>query len=187
MDVEDFPGAEAVHRRILAKRLTLADTDRNAEVANSLQNLAAALLPQQRYAEAESLAVRAGGIYRAVLPEGHYLPAFPLLTLSKSQLLRGDGGAAEVSSRSAVRVLRAALPEGHFATAAAECRLGAALASQSRHAEAEPLLRAAFERLEQNEQTPARFLRECGGALADLYDATGRTDQGRRYREAAGR
>jgi hypothetical protein len=147
----------------------------NVDVAASIQNLAATLIRQDRFSEAESLSLEAFRIYVDLLPEGHYLPAFPLLTVAESQLLRGDGARAERTARRAVEILRAGLPAGHFATAAAECRLGAAIAQQARYSDAEPLMASSLERLRSNEQAPDRYVRECADALAALRRATVRS------------
>jgi eukaryotic-like serine/threonine-protein kinase len=168
MEAEDYAGAEQVHRRILEMRRRLSGGDDDPEVAGSLQNLAAALLRQHRFAEAESLSLRAAGIYGRVTPAGHYLRAFPLMSITESRLLQRDGRGAEETALRALRILRGALPVGHYATAAAECRVGAALALQGRLVAAEPLVTAALAAMQSNEQTPERLVRECADANAAL-------------------
>jgi serine/threonine-protein kinase len=178
MEAEDFAGAEGVHRRILAQRRALAGgSDDNTEIAGSLQNLAVTLIRQGHLSEAEALSRRAHEIYLKVLPAGHYLQAIPLLSVAEIQLMGANGIGAERNARHAVDILRAALPAGHFATAAAECRLAAAISQQARHAEAEPLMTAAFESLARNEQAPERHVHDCAEAMAALQRATGRTVQ----------
>ena len=125
------------------------------------------MIRQERHAEAEAFALEARDIYGDVTPEGHFLRAFPLLTVAESRLLRGDGAGAELAMRAALPVLQAALP-GHFATAIAECRLGAALALQGRLAQTAPLVTDALDALRAGDQTPARYVEECAAAAAAL-------------------
>jgi serine/threonine-protein kinase len=161
MDAEDYAGAEQVQRRMLEVRRRMSDGEDDHAVASSLQNLAVTLVRQTRFAEAESLSLRARDIYTHTTPEGHYLRAFPLLTIAEIRLLQRDGIEAERAARAAVRILRAALPAAHYATAAAECRLGAALALRGRIDDAKPLVAAALDVLQNNRQAPDRLVREC--------------------------
>lgn len=165
MAAQDYSGAEAVHRRMLDARRRLSGGEPTLDLAGSLQNLSAAVIRQERFAEAESLSLDAFRMYSALLPETHHLRAFPLLTIAEAQLLSGDGARSERTLRTALDVLRAALPANHFAVAAAECRLGAAIAEQGQHREAETIMRGALATLESNEQVPVRFVRECTDAL----------------------
>jgi len=167
-EAEDFAGAEQVHRRLLEMRRQLSGGDDNRDVAASLQNLAATLIRQSRFAEAESLSHAAHGIYMRTTPEGHYLRAFPLLTVAEGRLLQNDGEGTERIARQALAILRDALPPNHYATAVAECRIGAALALQGRPREARPLVLSAFIKLESNEQTPERFILECARARDEV-------------------
>jgi serine/threonine-protein kinase len=167
-EAEDFAGAEQVHRRILEMRRQMSGGTDNRDVASSLQNLAASLIRQSRFAEAESLAFAARDIYIRTTPDGHYLRAFPLLTVAEARLFQSDGVGAERIGRQALAILRDALPSAHFATAVAECRIGAALALQGRLGEARPLVLAALTTLESNEQTPERFILECARARDEV-------------------
>jgi eukaryotic-like serine/threonine-protein kinase len=157
----DHVGAERVYRELLETRRAQAAGGLSRDVADVLQNLAVAVNSQGRTDESERLIREAHAIYREVLPPGHYLLAFPLLSLAEIQLSRGDALAAEQTAQEAAGILSAALPPGHFATAVARCRLGAALALQSRTQEALPLLDNALEELRGSELAPERFRREC--------------------------
>jgi hypothetical protein len=77
------------------------------------------------------------------------------------------------------------LPASHYVIAAAECRLGAALAAGGSRAEAERTMTAAFDRLRANVQAQDRVLRECGDAIVAFYEADGRAALADRYREGA--
>jgi eukaryotic-like serine/threonine-protein kinase len=156
----DFASAEAVHRSLMDIRRRTAG-DRSREMADLLQNLAVAVRSRGRMSEADELVTTAYDIYRDVLPAGHYLIAFPLLSRTEIQLARGDDAGAERSGREAAAILEAGLPPGHFATAVANCRLGAALARQGRLAEAAPLLERSLDQLRASESAPGRFPAEC--------------------------
>ena len=168
VDAGEYAEAEQVHLRLLDLRRRVRGGEDDRDVAAALQNLAALMARLGRWSEAESYALEAREIYEAVTVEGHYLRAFPLLTVAESRLMRDDGVGAEQAMRSALPILRAALPAGHYATAVAECRLGAALVLQGRVGEAAPLVRAALDLLESSEQTPRHYVDECAGNAAAL-------------------
>ena len=134
--------AEEVLREVLRQRIA-KNGEEHADVADALQNLAAALNQQRKLDEAEATLDRAHEVYEAVLEPGHFLIAYPLLTLSEIRLERGDHAGAESAASEATRILRDALPEGHYATAVAECRWGRALAGIGRTAEASLYLEGA--------------------------------------------
>ncbi len=180
-DLDRLEEAELEHRRIVAIRIDLTG-EWDPDVAGSLQNLGVTLGQQGKYDEAEETLLRAWRIYRAVLEPGHYLSAYPLLTLSGLQLERGDFIGAESSAREATTVLEVALPEGHFATAMARCRVGRALLGQSRTSLAEPYLRDAAPILVDAPQLTLAYRQECLSALADLLDTTGRGAEAEAYR-----
>jgi hypothetical protein len=85
----------------------------------------------------------------------------------------GNLTGAETSAREARRLLLAGLPAGHYATAVAECRLGSALARQSRLAEAGTLIAPALRAIRSSAQAPAHFEEECAGYLAAFVQAGG--------------
>jgi eukaryotic-like serine/threonine-protein kinase len=168
-DAGDTPGAEEVQRQVLERRRRIPGGDTLA-VATSLQNLATTVLLQGRLGEADSLAAAAEELYGRLLPTGHALQAFPILTRTEIRLRRGDGEDAERRARQASAILSAALPSGHYATAVADCRIGAALALQNRRAEAETIMREALAVLETDPRTPARMRVECSDAVTTLTD-----------------
>jgi eukaryotic-like serine/threonine-protein kinase len=171
-EVGDAAGAEQTYREILEIRRRQAPGGKSQHVAGTLQNLAVAALRQGRRADAEQLIVDAYDMYRDVLPEDHYLVAFPLLTRTEIQLESGNLAGAETSAREARRLLLAGLPAGHYATAVAECRLGSALARQSRLAEAGALIGPALHAIRASAQAPAHFEEECAGYL-DAFGQSG--------------
>lgn len=174
---------EEILRRVLAIRTEQTGVW-NRDVAEGMQNLAANLRRQGKDAEAMNLLTRAHRVFVTVLPDGHHLTAFPLLTRSAMELDRHDFMAAEATTREARRILAEALPPGHFATAMAECRLGRALAGQDRYTEAESLLRESTEIVAEALQLPAAYRVECLEGLAELLEATGRPADAQPYRTA---
>ncbi|HSR40979.1 MAG TPA: tetratricopeptide repeat-containing protein kinase family protein, partial [Longimicrobiales bacterium] len=119
--------SEEIYRRMLAIAVEKWGHDYVA-TADLKQNLAANLADQERYDDASALLEEAYDTYREVLEPGHYLVAYPLLTRSGLELEQGRYTEARASAREAAGILRNGLPEGHIATAAAECRVGRALA-----------------------------------------------------------
>jgi serine/threonine-protein kinase len=167
--------AIVVHREVLAIRRAQTENDLHTEVANSTQNLAAALKELGRWEEADSLARRAYDIYAQTVPAGHYILAFPLLTRTEILLKSGDPLRAEGTAREALLILQGSLPSTHYAIGVARCRLGAALLERGMAPEASPHVRAALGLLEGDERTPPAYMRECvevGRRLAGIAPTT---------------
>ena len=164
---DDLEGAEQVHRRVLELRLERYGGEQHRDVAASFQNLAAALVRQNRLAEGDSLARRAEQIFRVERGDDHYSVAFSLLTQSEAALRGERGIPAEALLRQAIEILEPAFGPG-YPTASASCRLGRALALQGRFVEAEPVVTAALELLESSPGVPEKEITACRGALADL-------------------
>lgn len=166
----DAPTAEAIYRELLgAQRERYGDV--HADVASSLQNLAVTVKDQGRYGEAERLSRAAYETFEQARGTAFFQTAFPLLTIAEIRLIRGDHPGAESVARQALELLSAALPPGHFATSVAECRVGQALAGQSRRAEARPFLEAGAEALVAGDRREVDAYRdECLAALQGLEE-----------------
>ena len=180
-DMGDQAAAETELRDLLRIRIA-TEGELAAETGRAMQNLAAVLERQGRFAEAESLLDRAHAAFVASLPPGHYLTAFPLLTLSGIQLKRGDHAAAARTARETTAILEAALPEGHYATAIARCRLGRAYVGLGRQSEGRALLMAAAAAIAAAPSTPAPNETECLQALVDAYGPDAGVPDLERYR-----
>lgn len=182
-EVERTEEAEAVLRRVLEIRTRRAGVwDR--EVANTMQNLASVLSHQKRLKEAIDLLTRAHRIYVTVLPDGHHLSAYPLLTRASIELERREYGAAETTAREALSILVPALSTDHPATAMAGCRLGRALLGQRRYGEAEEPLRRGADVAAESTRLPPAYRVECLDGLAAVLEATGRPAEAQPYRTA---
>jgi len=167
--------SEAVHRRILATLRQKGDRP-GQELASAIQNLAVVLHERGALGEAERHLLKAREIYDAVLEPGHYLRAFPRLTLASVRIDRGDFVAAERAAREAVGLLSSALPSSSYVTATARCRLGRAVAGQGHGEEARALLESGVRTLAATNQPSVRYQLECRHALAELYRKLGREE-----------
>ena len=140
----DPAGADSLYRRALAIREAVYG-ERHQETAGSYQNLAALLSGRPgRAAEALALFDRAEAIYRDVMPDGHYLAAFPAAGRAWVHRAEGRTGAALRDGRRAFAALADALGPDHGATLQVGGQLGVSLVDAGRVAEAAPLLRAAL-------------------------------------------
>ncbi|MFV2091425.1 MAG: tetratricopeptide repeat protein, partial [Pseudomonadales bacterium] len=122
-----------VHRRVLERQLE-KNGRYDRDTGDSYQNLAGAITKQGRYDESIPLHRAAYDIYKKVLNDKHYLIALPLLSLSYANLMRGEGPAAELSSREALERLRATMP-GTPLEGVAQCLVGLSLEQQGRTGE----------------------------------------------------
>jgi hypothetical protein len=137
-----------------------------AEIA---QNLAASLVKQGRYREAEAPLALAQRTFTALLPAENPRRAFPALTRAQMRLAQARWREAAADARSALTHLSATLPEGHFATETARCRLGMALLGQGQRGEGERLVRAALDALRAAPgRVPPEYLAPCAKAAEQL-------------------
>jgi len=102
---------------------------RSREVADSTQNLAGAITKQGRFDESIPLHWQAHGIFNEVIGPGHYVAAFPLLSIAYAELKRGQAANSEQASRRAREIFEIALP-GSFLVGVASCLTGLALEQQ---------------------------------------------------------
>lgn len=116
-------------------------------VATSLASLGQALGASGRHAEAVDTLQRALGIYVATLGPNHLFSAIGTTALAQARLDGGDAKGAETGFRDALGRFGAGGNGDHIYAEAARRGLGEALAIEHRQAEAEPLLRVAYQRL----------------------------------------
>ena len=137
--------AEPMYRRALAIREAVYGAS-HQETAGTMQNLAVLVSASpERYEEALALFSRAEAIYLAVLPEGHYLTAFPIAGRASARREAGDDAGALRDGRQSVAILEAALGADHPIVTQVRGQMGVSLARTGRTAEAEPLLRTALQ------------------------------------------
>jgi serine/threonine-protein kinase len=119
---------------------------RHSSVATALTSLAQAQLRTGARAEAIANLERAYAIYLDTLGPRHLYAAVGETALAQAKLESGDARGAEASFRDALAKYADANPD-HIYAEAVRKGLGEALTAQHRYAEAEPLLRGAFERI----------------------------------------
>jgi serine/threonine-protein kinase len=133
--------AEEIHRDLLQRNIAKHGPVHRA-VADSYQNLAAAVHDQGRLQEAIPLHRSAYDIYKEIFNDQHYMIAFPLMSMAKVEINLGEGVAAEITSREALERLRATAP-GTFLEGVALCLLGLSLEQQGQIDEGSALVESA--------------------------------------------
>jgi serine/threonine protein kinase/Flp pilus assembly protein TadD len=118
------------------------------EYAQSLNNLAIAVEWQGRLADAQALFEASVRIALPQLGATHPRVQACIVNLARVRIARGDGAATESSLRDVLSVRSKLYPPGDWRIAQARSLLGAALMTQRRYAEAEPLMVAADSGLE---------------------------------------
>jgi tetratricopeptide (TPR) repeat protein len=113
------------------------------EYAQSLNTLSMALEWQGRLVEAQSLLEQCLSIARPQLGESHPRVQGYVVNLARVRIALGDGATTEFSLREVLRAREKLYPAGDWRIAQVQSLLGAALAVQKRHAEAERLMVAA--------------------------------------------
>jgi len=134
----DNARAEQIHRSLLERNIAKHGPVHRA-VADSYQNLAATINEQGRFDESIPYHRRAYDIYREIFNDKHYMIAFPLMSIAKVELERGNGAAAETASREAMTRLEAAAP-GTFLEGVARCLVGLSLEEQGNKEEGTALV-----------------------------------------------
>ncbi|MGH7630957.1 MAG: tetratricopeptide repeat protein [Gemmatimonadales bacterium] len=105
-----------------------------------------------------------------------------LLSLGAVRLQRGDAREAESLLRQGVAMAERFLPPGSLRTRESKRLLGTTLSAQGRYAESEPLLLAAAE-MPAAAQADTLERRRALRELVRLYEAWGRPEQARKYRD----
>jgi tetratricopeptide (TPR) repeat protein len=133
-------------------------------------NQLAAVLVEQGSGEAETALLDLVADLRRVLA-GDFRLSYPLYSLAKLRLQRGDAAAAEPLFREALELQRAALSSEHWQTAQTQGQLGRCLIQLGRFDEAEALLtdshRTLLDSFAADHPQPAAV----AGYLADLAKA----------------
>ncbi|WP_086608664.1 serine/threonine-protein kinase [Erythrobacter donghaensis] len=163
----DRAGASAELARLLS---AIPDNPENAlSRAEVAQNLAALLVKQGRYRDAEAPLALAQRTFADLLPAQNPRRAFPSLTRAQMRLAQSRWQDAAADAKGALAHLSATLPKGHFAIETARCRLGMALIGQGRHAEGGPLVRDALATMRAAQSpVPAEYLAPCAKAATRL-------------------
>jgi serine/threonine-protein kinase len=166
--------AEAARRESLAV-LREIYSDEHPYVAATVNSLAGVLHLKGDLAAAETTYRESITLHRAVVGSDNPNLGFPLTGLGRVLLDAGRPGESEPFLREAYEVRRAGLPEGHWHVAASATPLATALTALRRFEEAEPLLLAAVQTLHSTFGPSDDRTTRAREALAQLYDATGRS------------
>ena len=137
----DHVRAEEIHRSLLERNIAKHGPVHRA-VADSYQNLAAAVHDQGQSREAIPLHRNAYEIYKEIFNDQHYMIGFPLMSVAKVEIELGDGLAAEIVAREALERLRVAAP-GTFLEGVALCLVGLSLEEQGQFDEGSALVESA--------------------------------------------
>ena len=109
--------------------------------------------------------------------------ASSLATLGASQMLCKKFEDAEASFRESAEVFTKYIPEA-WPSFVQKANIGAALLGQKKYAEAEPILVEGIEALKARRQSvPTSLYIQLLETIIELYEATDRTDEARRYRQ----
>lgn len=179
---DDLDEAEKVNREALALHRKLLGSE-HPQVAIDLALLGAVLLRKGELDEAETLTREALAIQRNLLGNEHSVVAGSLVSLANILQAKGKTLDAIASAKEVLAMPEDKLPADHKYRARAKSVLGAALASQSKYAQAEPLLLEAYR---------VQLDRDKGGLyttnltlqrIVSLYMAWGKPEKAAEYRK----
>ena len=184
--------AEMTQREALAMRRKLLGNE-HSDVAASLAGLADVLYDQRKLTEAEALQREELAMRRKWLAKTS--PPPPALVnnlvdtfarLARTILAAENFAGAELLAREWLALGEKELPDD-WQTFNARSILGSSLLRQRKFTEAEPLVVAGYEGMNQRqEKIPPEYkfrLRECLECLVHLYEATGRPDQAAEWKK----
>jgi hypothetical protein len=150
-----------------------------------MSNLAATLLDEGRFDEAEMLGRQTLDLQRRVLGPEHPKTLSTTNNLARLYVKRGRYGEAERLSRATLA--GQALKAGMWERSVLESILGASLAGQKSYAEAEPLLLSSYQTMRQQEPTTSapdrEELQQAGKWLVKLYQDWGKQEKAAEWRE----
>ncbi len=112
----------------------------------------------------------------------HPFAAVVQTNLARLLVTRGEPAMAEPLIREALATLHNAHGADHWLTADAGSVYGTCLAGLGRHAEAEPLLLAAYPVLKQERGERADYTRDALARIVELYEAWGKPEKAAEYR-----
>ena len=168
-----YAEAEALHKRALAIREKALGPD-HADVALSLNNLAALYVAQGRYAEAEPLYKRSLAIQEKALGPDHPDVGTSLNNLAGLYTAQGRYGEAEVLEKRSLAIQEKALGPDHLDVGASLSNLAGLYLAQGRFAEAEPLSKRSLAIKEKALGSDHADVAQSFNNLAALYVAQGR-------------
>jgi tetratricopeptide (TPR) repeat protein len=184
-DQGKYEEADELFRQTLAIHRKLHG-DEHPDIARSLSNLGEVLAKRGKYDEAERLVREAITMQRKLVGEGQPDVGLMLTALAETLLAKGDPLAAEFAAQEAATILRKVLPDRHWLTALAESVWGASLSALKRFAEAEPLLRSAYDSIKSARGASDTYTLISCRRIIELYEAWGKPDKSVEYRALLG-
>ncbi len=167
--------ALAIRRRSLGPQ--------HADVAMCLYKLAMVAAARSDSADAVRLHKEALAIRRRTLHAEHPDTARSLLALAEALMDSGDASQAEPLLRECFELRRALFPQGHWQIAEVGSLWGACLTRLHKYQEAEPLLLASLEFLQEMRGPSDSHTVAATERCALLYEAWGKGEQARIYRD----
>lgn len=113
---------------------------------------------------------------------GESVPGESLIAQSEALVREGRFDEAAALLRGCLALREKVLPQGHWLLADTRSRLGAAMAGEGKHAQAEPLLLDAHAALADDRLCPADNRRQAIQRIIQLYEAWGKPDQAAAWR-----
>lgn len=170
-----FREAEAVFRSLLP--------DSQEDLAGVLNNLGVISDAKQDYPTAEREFREVLEMARRVLPASNPTLAFPLKNLAVALCKQGKYREAEPFLSEALPLLHNMFPQGHWLLASVQSTLGICLISLQKYQESEQLLLSAHDYFQQHPGHEEKIIREGQEGLIKLYEAWGRPEKLKAYRQ----
>ncbi len=155
--------------------------ENHPDTLTSRHNLASSLLLVRELDEAETLARQTLAARRADLGLSHEETMLTLSLVGEILLARGETELALEHFTEALAGATESLPENHWRLGDYQCRLGTALLTVGRPAEAEPLLLTGVKTLRDQVGDEHPYTQRGIGGLVDLYQATDQPAQHARW------
>jgi tetratricopeptide (TPR) repeat protein len=140
-------------------------------------------IDQGRTEEAIALALEALPLRRRIYPAGNSMIGQALMDRGRGLVILKQFVEAETDLTESLAIFAKAAPFLPHFPGWAECWLGASLAGQGRHTEAERHLLAAEKKLREAPTTPRRHYVMCAEQLVKLYESWGKPDQAAKWRD----
>ena len=180
-DMGDVEGAIEMQEDALDMfRSTLGDE--HPSVAAVMSNLALRLMESDNYDDAEPLLEQALELRKLLLGDSHADVASSQTLYAALLYRNGEYDRALSTASEAESTFLAAFGPDHWRTSGAASMKGAALAGMKRYDEAEPVLTAGYEALENDGGALPFLVNATAEALVSMYTDWGKPDQAARYR-----